>query len=267
MAVAVVAVSTAAPLVRLAEGVHPASVGFWRTLGVALLLAPTLRPVSRRDGLWILLAGTMLALHFWAWFASLAHTTVMRSTLLVTLTPVWTALVEWLGWKETPRRAYWIGLGVAVPGVLLLAGGGSAGQATLLGDLLALLGGVFGSLYLLVGRRVRQRVGIATYGGLVSGAAALVLLPIALALDAPIWGYSDSSWLALLGLTVGPQLLGHNGFNYSVRYVKASVASIFILLEPVGAALIALVLFAEVPNSLEIVGGLLVLIGVGFGTR
>ena len=267
MGVAVLAVSAAAPLVRLAEGVHPVAVGFWRTLGVSLLLAPAMGRLSTRDALLTALAGGFLALHFWSWFASLAHTTVMRSTLLVTLNPVWTAAVEWLGFKETPRRAYWLGLGVAGPGVLLLAGGGGTGTATLTGDLLALLGGVFGSLYLLVGRRVRQRVGIATYGGLVSAGAAAVLLPIALVLDAPLGGYSPSSWLALLGLTLGPQLLGHNGFNYSVRYVKASVASAFILLEPVGAAVIAALLFAEIPSSLELAGGVLVLVGVGVATR
>ena len=267
MGVAVLAVSAAAPLVRLAEGVHPVSVGLWRTLGVGLLLLPAVRPVSRRDALWTLLAGTFLALHFWAWFASLAHTTVLRSTLLVTLNPVWTALVEWLGWKEPPQRAWWLGLGVAVPGVLLLAGGSDGGSATLLGDALALLGGVFGSLYLLVGRRVRQRVGIASYAGLVSLAAALVLLPLALLLQAPLWGYSGSAWLALLGLTLGPQLLGHNGFMYALKYVKASVTSVFILLEPVGAALLAAVLFAEIPGVFEIIGGGLVLLGVGVASR
>jgi drug/metabolite transporter (DMT)-like permease len=267
MGVAVLAVSAAAPMVRLAEGVHPVAVGFWRTAGVGLILLPAVRPISRKDALWTVLAGAFLALHFWAWFASLAHTTVMRSTLLVTLNPVWTALVEWLGWKEPPRRAWWIGLGVAVPGVLLLAGGGDSGSATWFGDALALLGGVFGSLYLLVGRRVRQRVGIASYAGMVSMAAAAVLLPLALLLDAPLWGYGGGSWLALLGLTVGPQLLGHNGFLYSVKYIKASVASVFILLEPVGAALLAVVLFAEVPGMFEVVGGALVLLGVALATR
>jgi len=267
MAVAVLAVSAAAPLVRLAEGVHPVAIGAWRTLGVALILAPAFKPLTRRDTALTGLAGVLLALHFWSWFASLGHTTVMRSTLLVTLNPVWTALVEWLAWRESPRPVYWIGLGVAAPGVLLLAGGGVGGEATLLGDGLALLGGVFGSLYLLVGRRVRQRVGIATYGGLVSAAAAAVLLPLALVLEAPLVGYPTGSWLALLGLTVGPQLLGHVGFNYSVRYVKASVAAAFILLEPVGAALLAVALFAEVPGGLEVAGGVLVLVGVLVATR
>jgi drug/metabolite transporter (DMT)-like permease len=267
MAVAVVAVSWAAPLVRLADGVHPVAIGFWRTFGVFLLLAPSLRRIPRRDVLLTGLAGVFLALHFWAWFTSLSHTTVMRSTLLVTLNPVWTALVEWLGFKEVPKRAYWLGLMVAGPGVLLLAGGGGSGTATWEGDLLATLGGILGSLYLLVGRRVRQRVAFAAYGAMVSGAAALVLLPLALTLQAPLWGYDPSSWLAILGLAIGPQLIGHNGFTYSVRYLKASVVSVFILLEPVGAGILAILLFAEIPASLEVIGGVLVLLGVAVATR
>ncbi len=268
LTVAVLAISSSSVLVKLAPGVHPLVIGLWRTLGVALLLAPSIRRTSRRDGLIILLAGLCLAGHFWSWFASLRHTTVLRSTVLVALNPIWIGLLEWLVLRDPPNRKYWAGVGLAIGGVLLMGlteqqhAAAATNQDAWLGDGLALLGGIFGSLYLFAGRSARQRVGIGTYGSLVCFAAALFLLPAALLAQAPLVGFPTSVLLVLLAIICGPQLLGHNGINYAVRFLPASVVSTAILLEPVGASCFALVVLGEMPQHQEMVGGLIVLAGV-----
>lgn len=273
LAVAVTAVSAAAVLFRLAEGVHPVVAAFWRTATVAALLAPSLRraevrrALGRRDLGLVALAGFFLALHFWAWFASLQHTTVLRSTLLVCLTPVWAGLLEWAFLRNRPHLRFFAGIGVALLGVgLMSASLVSAGGGSLLGDGLATIGGVLSASYLLIGRSVRQRVGTGPYGALVCGATAAWLLPVALVLGAPLTGFSSQAWLALAGLTLGPQLLGHIGMNYAVGYLSAAVVSAAILLEPVGAAILGAVILGELPGPLEWVGGAVVLAGVGIAT-
>ena len=85
LAVAVGAISAAAVLFRLAEGVHPIAAALWRTGSVGLLLAPSLRGaglgrMERRDALLTVLAGAFLALHFWSWLESLHHTTCLLYT-------------------------------------------------------------------------------------------------------------------------------------------------------------------------------------------
>ena len=70
----------------------------------------------------------------------------------------------------------------------------------------------------------------------------------------------------LAGLIVGPQLIGHNGLNYVLKYLPASVVTATTLLEPVGAALLAFVILAQVPTPHEITGGIVVLIGVSVAT-
>ena len=96
----IAAISTAAILVRLVPEMHPIGIAFWRTAIAAAFLSPALvfnkeRRLKHTHLLWTIGAGLCLALHFWAWFASLQLTTVMRSTVLVCLTPVWAGLWAW----------------------------------------------------------------------------------------------------------------------------------------------------------------------------
>lgn len=263
---AVLAISSAAVLVRMLEGAQPIAIAIWRMAGSAILLAPSIRRVSRRDGLWIAVSGVFLAGHFAAWFSSLQLTTVLRSTVLVCSSPVWVGVLAWLLLGERPTRRYWLGLTVALAGVALM-GSGQSGTGDLRGDLLAALGGLFAAFYFLIGRAVRRRVSIGTYASLVCAAAALALLPVGLLSSTPLWGFSLHDALLIAALTLGPQLIGHNGFNYALAYVPATVVSAVTLLEPVGASLLALLLLGEQPSLSEALGGLSILGGVSLALR
>ncbi|MFZ5481039.1 MAG: DMT family transporter [Myxococcota bacterium] len=262
---ALIGVSAAGTLVRLAPDAHPLAVAFWRTAAVAALLSPTLVRVSRRDLGLVALAGLLLAAHFWAWITSLHHTSVMRSTVLVCLTPVWAGVLEAAFFGAHPPRRFWGGVAVALGGIALMSG--EIGDADLMGDGLATLGGTLSAAYLVVGRSVRQRVAIGPYGALVCGACALWLLLPIVAGGVPLTGFSRQTWYVLAALALGPQLLGHVGFNYAVGYVPAAVVSAVILLEPVGATLLAAAVLGEIPSPREVSGGVVVLLGVAVATR
>ena len=259
---ALIAVSTAAPMAKMADA-HPISIGFWRTVivGMMLMLFWTTRPSRQR--LWITAgAGVLLGLHFWLWFASLEHTTVLRSTTLVCLNPLWTGLMEWCFFKRRPSSSYWIGLSLALAGVVIMTGGTLAGEWSI-GDLMAVLGGLMGSGYLIAGRVARQSISIEHYGALVCLAAAVFLGVTAMALDVDLSGYSRQTWVFLLLMAIGPQLTGHIGINYALKTVTASAIALLLLLEPVGAAIISMVWLAEVPSHHEWIGSAIILVGVG----
>lgn len=264
LAVGIAAVSTAGTLVRLLPGEHPLVIAFWRVLLVAVLLAPGARRVTGRDAALSAVGGLFLALHFWTWFASLQATTVMRSTLLVCLTPVWAGLIEWVFLKSPPSRRFWAGIGVALCGVLaMVAAGGDSGRASLSGDALAVVGGMLGAAYFTIGRAVRVRVPISTYGPLSCGATALWLGALAGLGGVDLAGISGAEWWPILALALGPQLLGHVGFNYAVGRLPAATVAGVILLEPVGATVVAAVVLGERPGLIEIFGGVVTLVGVG----
>ena len=258
---ALIAVSTAAPMAKMADA-HPISIGFWRTaiVGIMLMLLWNTRPSRQR--LWMTaVAGVLLGLHFWLWFASLEHTTVLRSTTLVCLNPLWTGLMEWSFFNNKPGNRYWLGLSLALIGVVLMTGGTLAGKWSI-GDLMAVMGGLMGSGYLIAGRVARQSISIEHYGALVCLAAASFLGLTAMALNVNLSGYSRQTWIILALMAIGPQLTGHIGINYALKTVTASAIALLLLLEPVGAAIISMLLLAEVPSYHEWMGSGIILFGV-----
>ncbi|MEK0431279.1 MAG: hypothetical protein RL139_1083, partial [Gemmatimonadota bacterium] len=70
------------------------------------------------------------------------------------------------------------------------------------------------------------------------------------------------------GIALGPMLLGHTGFNWSLRYVPAYVVSLVILGEPVGATILAALLpgIAQQPGGWTLLGGGIVLGGLAVGS-
>ncbi|TNE88916.1 MAG: hypothetical protein EP330_12955 [Deltaproteobacteria bacterium] len=261
VAVALLAISAAGVLVRGAEEAHPLVVALWRTLAASVLLSPAIRRVSREDAVRIGFAGALLALHFGSWFGSLHLTTVLRSTVLVTLAPIWVGLLEWGVLRSPPPRRFWTGVGIALLGVALMASERGE-EASLAGDALALVGGISGAGYFFLGKTVRARVGIGTYASLVCLAAAASLLPVVLVLDLPMGGFRTDTWLWIAALALGPQLLGHNGLNYALAYIPAARLTSLTLLEPVGAALLAWLLLGEQPAAAAALGGGLAVVGV-----
>lgn len=269
LGLAVLGISSSAVIVRGMEGIGPIAIAAWRCLAAGLLLSPgiamSLRRVSRRDLALTTVSGAFLGMHFAVWFASLFHTTVMRSTVLVALVPVWTGLLEWLWTRERPTGRYWAGVGLALLGVTWLTTDDSLG-GTLAGDGMAVAAGLLWAVYFLIGREVRQRVEITAYMGLVSLAAAGFLFPAALLQGAVLTGFSPWTWGLLLLAALGPQLLGHQGSAYAVKYLPARIVSTAMLLEPVGATLLAWLLLAETPPATAALAGLVVVGGVALAT-
>lgn len=283
LAIAILGVSSGAVLVRLAEA--PASaIAVWRP-GLSLLLCVpmlfvsgqwrTLSRLNRRDFVWLLASGSFLALHFVLWFRSLELTSVASSTVLVTTHPLFVGLLSGLLLREPPGRTEWIGILIAFGGASLIwlgdFGRGSlvAGQDPLQGDILALVAGFLAALYFIAGRRLRAKLGLWAYVTPVYAVAAVVALAITSANASPLTGFSRATWLALAGLAIGPMLLGHTGFNWALRHVRAYVVSVTGLLEPIGATILAFLILgsAELPSWTTFLGGFLVLAGVWLPLR
>jgi drug/metabolite transporter (DMT)-like permease len=269
LGVAVIAVSLAAIFVRLAAA-PGVVVAAYRMVLASLLLAPcTVRALRRTPfrgrALWFtLLAGLLLAGHFATWITSLSYTSVTAAVTLVNTIPLWVALLSWLLLGAAPTLTVLLGALLAVAGGAVIGFGDlGGGSAPLLGDGLALAGAIFVSGYLLLGRQVqRSGVTLQAYVGVAYGVAALALLPLPLLLGQHYGGYSGETllWIALLALV--PQLIGHTGINHAMKHLDPTLVSTVVLLEPLGATLLALLVFAEVPATLTLLGAGVLLFGV-----
>ncbi|MBN1309887.1 MAG: DMT family transporter [Anaerolineae bacterium] len=221
--------------------------------------------LDRQTIVLILMSGVLLGLHFAAWITSLTYTSVMNSVVLVTTTPLWIGLASPLFLGERIPRLMWLSLVVAMIGasIIGLSGLKSTQIQTLEGNGLALLGAMFGSGYLIVGRRLRTSVRLISYLWLVYGTAALLLLVWVVVNRLPLAGYSLAATICMLTLGIVPQLIGHGSANYAVRYLSATLVSITILGEPIGSTILAALLLEELPGSpLQILGGAFTLAGI-----
>jgi drug/metabolite transporter (DMT)-like permease len=269
MAVGLAAVSTSGPL--MAAIVAPAlAVAMWRNALALVVITPAalltrldeLRDLTSRERRWALGAGVLLAGHFATWVPSLRYTSVASATAIVCTQPVWVALIARASGHVVPRRT-WVGITIALVAVVVLTGVDfSLEPRALWGDVLALLGGVFAAFYTVAGGEVRRSVSTTTYTLLCYATACAVLLVVCLAAGVELVGYSGRTWLQLLALTAGAQLLGHSVFNLVLRTTSPTVVSLVLLLEVPGAAVIAAVFLGQVPPVAALPAAFLLLTGL-----
>ena len=270
LSVGVVAVSVSAILIRYASvdgdgDASPLAISFWRCALGALALFPFARWKRRGTSpttiKFSLIAGAFLAIHFASFITSVGLTSVASSVLLVSTTPVFTALVGWLAFKDRLELLGWIGIALTLVGVGLIGGGGFGGGSGL-GNLLALIGGATAGGYLLAGARARRTLGIAEYAVITYTAAGVLLLAVCLLGAIPLWGYGAQTWWAIAGSVIGPQLLGHTLINATLSDIDTTTVAVTIMAEPIIATVLAFFIFSESPSLLVYPGGALILVGI-----
>lgn len=269
LAVAVLAISTSGPLIAACTA--PAlAIAFWRTaLGsgitsvwVAFRHRAEVRALTRAQWRLMALSGVLLGAHFATWVPSLRFTTVASSTALVATQPVWAALIARRRGVQIDRTA-WIGIAIALAGVLVLTGIDFAlTPRALIGDGLALAGAVLAALYVTVGEKVRMTTSNPTYTMICYAVAALSLLLLVLVGGIPLIGFSLRDWVLILLITLGAQLLGHTVVNRVLATTSATIVSLAILLEMPGSTAIAAVWLGQVPPPAIIPAVVLMFIGI-----
>jgi len=285
---AIVATSSAAILIRYAldADMPPLLIAAARLAIAALALTPLalrghkqqMAHLSRRELSLIIVSGLCLAVHFTAWVSSLQFTTVLVSVVIVSTGPIWVAILEVLFLHIRLSRLVVAGLLIALAGGVIIglpinsgaeltARGADDLSATTTGALLAWIGALSVSVYMLIGRVLRTRLHVIPYVWLVYGVAAICACTVILLTATGITGYAAEGYAVLLAMGLIPQLLGHSSLNYLLEYFPAALVSMFSQLEPLGSALLALALFRELPPQQQIAGSIIIVIGVLVASR
>ena len=289
----VVGISSGSILVRLAQGQDMPSIviAAWRLGLASAVLLPMaltrrraeLRQMTATSWRLALLSGFFLALHFASWITSLAYTSVASSTVLVTTSPLWVGLTAPFLLGEHLSRPLKIGIGLAMLGSVLIGVADlvavvdgrlhfsltqfSHQPNPLFGNILALSGAVAVSAYLLIGRRLRHSMSLLCYTAVVYSTAAFFLIITVIVLGHSLFGYSIMAYGIMLLLAIFPQLIGHSAYNWALGYLTAASVSLAVIAEPIGATLLALLIFGEVPNTMTLAGSGLLLIGIVYANR
>ncbi|MGE7843382.1 DMT family transporter [Lysinibacillus sp. NPDC093712] len=268
--IGVISVSLSAIFVKLANA-ESGVIAFYRMLFSVIIMAPLffmkytkeLKQLSNRDWLFSSIAGVFLAFHFILWFESLNYTSVASSTVLVTLQPLFAFVGTYFFFKESITLKTILAGAIAIVGSVLISWGDfKLSGSAFYGDMLALIACALITTYLLFGQDVRKRLSLVTYTMIVYVVSTITLFFYVLIKGESFGPYSSMDWIWFILLAIVPNLLGHTLFNWSIKYVSTNVISIAILFEPIGAAVLALVIFKEYLIATQIIGGLVVIVGI-----
>lgn len=268
--IGVISISLSAILVKLSTA-DSGVIAFYRMLFSVLIMSPIffmkyvkeLSLITKRDWLFSTIAGVFLAFHFILWFESLNYTSVASSTVLVTLQPIFAFIGTYIFFKEQLSLKTIISGLIAILGSFLISWGDFQISGTALyGDMLALIACALITAYLLFGQDVRKRISLITYTMVVYSISTICLFFYVLLKGESFGPYSSMDWLWFLLLAIVPNLLGHTLFNWAIKWVSTNVISIAVLFEPIGAAILAYFVFSEHLMPSQIIGGIVVLLGI-----
>ncbi len=215
----------------------------------------------------VLFLGVLLGLHFVLFVSAVMDTTILNATILVNTSPIWSLLVSILFLGIKPTRLAVLGLVISFLGVSIIAYADATSpyfHLNLQGDLEALLAAVVEGFYLSYGRDIRRRMpvlplmlfvylvsALTVLGGMVLTQSAFTPSPVNVEIV-----------LLLLGLGILPTALAHTLYFSSLSGLKSFETATLALLEPIGATLLGVAIFAEIPNALFVAGAGLVLCGI-----
>ncbi len=193
----------------------------------------------------------------------LDRTSPFSSSLLIAMVPLFTVLILALAGESTPRRG-WIGLGIAVVGVVLFLADKRGEAGTLLGDGLSLGAAVAFAVYGIVNRPLVAAYPPETYTAytVLTGSVPLLLIaaPDAAAQD---WGaVSVQGWLGIAYMVVLPVYVAYMLWNWAIARRGVAAATSFSLLVPVVSGALSALVFAEGFGLTKLLGAALVLGGL-----
>jgi drug/metabolite transporter (DMT)-like permease len=260
-------------LLRLG-GLNAFSIALWRLvfasifLGIFLVVLrkPLAQNLLRENPLRILFLGFLIGLHFILFVSAVCDTTILNATVLVNTTPIWSMLISSFVFKLKPSRLVMLGIFASFVGVGIIAyGDGSSGVWTvnLKGDLEATFAAVAEALYLNYGRETRRKT------PLLNLMLTMYVFSIFVVFVGGIVMHSDLSLtsqpgllLLIIGLGLLPTAVAHTFFFSSLSHLKSFETATMAFLEPIVATILGILIFAQVPGFLFILGAVLVLSGL-----
>jgi len=275
---------TAAIFIRFLQNLDAFSIAFWRLIIACLILAIILIVIGksfnfnlvRKNLKELLILSILLALHFIFFISAVKDTTILNATVLVNTTPIFSIFVSSFLFHLKPSRLAIVGLTISFIGVCVIAYAETiivdinaypeGFSPSLKGDLEAVLAALVEAFYLNYGRKIRKKMAIlptmfpmymltATIVGVlgISSTNRILTLPTEAEIILP-----------LVGLGILPTAAAHTLYFSSLLNLKSFETATMALLEPMGATVLGIIFFQEIPAPMFVFGAVLILLGIFF---
>lgn len=263
---ATVCVSFSGIFVRLADVAGFVS-AFYRILFAFLAVLPAFlirrKHNSFKDIAVCIVGGIVFGYELALWNMSVVLLNATIPTLLVNLSCIWIGAFSYFALKEKVGIAHWIGTILALIGVVIIIGYSSLlGLKLEKGVAFALACSFLISVYTLIVKRARVRMDSVCVLFYTLSGSMLALIVWALAGKVDLLPASSRSWPYLIGLGVVVQGCGYLSINYALGYISPTKVTVTLLLQPVFTGLLAALLLHERLKDNQLLGGLIVLLGL-----
>ena len=224
--------------------------------------------ISRRGAGLAALGGALFGCDMAIWMTAVGISGATMPTLAANTVPLWVGLGALVILGERQTRLFWLGLVLAVSGVVVtVVPGMGGGSAATTGILLGLVASLFYASFQLVTQEGRKHLDTVSYLWISTLGAAAALLAINLVLRRPLAGFDGRTYLSFFALGGIVQFLGWLLINYAQGHIRASVVAPTLLGQPVVTAVLASLLLAERLTPWHLGGGAIVLAGIYIVTR
>ena len=223
---------------------------------------------SLRDALLLMLTGVLFAGDLTFWHLSIHNTSVANATLFANSAPIFVAIVSWYFFHQRLTVLFLVGMAVSILGSsILVAGDLTLNPIHLKGDGYGIITAVFLARYLLLVSHLRGRYKASAIMTWSSIGTTLALLPIALISGDSLFAETFNGWIVLLGLALVSHAFGQGLITYSLAKVSAHFSSVGLLIEPIAAALLAMLLLGETLSIWQVLGGAIIVTGIVIARR
>ncbi|MBR46521.1 MAG: EamA family transporter [Rhodospirillaceae bacterium] len=227
-----------------------------------------LRRLTRRDWLWLALAGLFFAGDLIAWHNAIRLSGVANATFLAHLSTPIVSIGAWLILGERLSWGFMAGLAVAMAGTALIMGASSFGlSGDLLGDGLGVLTAFFYGAYLLTIKYLRESLPSGLIMAASSAFSLIVFLIAAWISGEALIPETLYGWGAMVAIGLGIHSGGQGLITVAFRHLSAAFASVALLATPVLAALFGWLLLGETLTLPQALGCAAVLVGIALSQR
>ena len=214
-----------------------------------------------------LLCGLSGSLMQYAYALSVAQAGIAISTLLLSMSPIVTAFFALYFLKEKLRPLFGIGLAIAIGGAIGIAlGEANRAPSAAIGETIALSSAFFLGAYLLLIQRLRERFSAIDILTIVSIIISLFMLVSVLLSGQQFFPETLKGWLSVVMLAIICQIIGQGLIIIALEKLSAKLTSVLLLLDPIFAAILALIIFSEALTLPSWLGLLVCIIGISICT-
>tara|TARA_A100001011_G_scaffold390058_1_gene472721 strand:+ start:1858 stop:2754 length:897 start_codon:yes stop_codon:yes gene_type:complete len=258
--------------VRLSE-IGPFSTAFWRSaLAIPLIFVffkITIKDIKEsldHHILVLFLPGFFLGIDHAAWHHGIMLTSVANATLFACMAPIFVVLYGFIlfSWRVSYKYLFSL-LIVIIGSAILLFNSLELSFSNFIGDIWSLFAGACYGAYLIstgIMRDKKVKINLIIFYSTLS--SAFTLFVITFFSGETYIPLTLNGWIIIFLIALISQVIGIGLITWALGKVKTSLASLTLMSEPLAATLAASIILFEFINLNQIIGGIIIVLGIIF---